>query len=140
MAATSLKGGVEGFHRRLLAGVQCIPLAEFAALFAAGEELLERVRGRGDLRFESGAFSNDGPELCVPAGRAEIEIPSLLRGEYSVDPGGFRLLFPMEEFAPKACVTVAIFRKCFSLKEMRATRSELVLDFGFPLVDRRYTF
>jgi hypothetical protein len=40
----------------------------------------------------------------------------------------------------RACLQVAIFRKCFDLREIRATESDLALDFGGPPADRRYTF
>ena len=39
-----------------------------------------------------------------------------------------------------ACARVAVFRKCFDLREIRASASEMVLDFGNVLADRRYTF
>lgn len=136
-----LKRPVQAFAGRLAAGEREIPLADLAALFGADEGLLATVRRRGDLVFrDDGNFSNDGPDMAVPAGRVELEIPSLVRGTWECGPGSFRLVFPMAEFTLRACVTVAIVRKCFDLREMRASASDLVLDFGSQLADRRYTF
>jgi hypothetical protein len=135
-----LREPVRAFAARLAGGERRIPLADLAALFGAGEDVLARVRRRGDLVFTETAFSNDGPELTVPAGKVELEIPSLVRGEWGAGPSGFRLSFPMAEFTLRACVTVAIVRKCFELRELRATDHDLVLDFGSALADRRYSF
>jgi hypothetical protein len=54
--------------------------------------------------------------------------------------GGFTLTFPSADFTVRACATIAILRKCFDLKEIRATPSDIALDFGGGLADRRYTF
>ena len=135
-----LKAPVTEFAARLREGPERIPLTELAALFGAPAEVMDRVASRGDIVFRGEVFSNDGPELVARAGKVELEIPSLMRGTYAVSDEGFRMTFPSAEFSLRACVTVAIIRKCFELKEMRATASELVLDFGSSLADRRYTF
>ena len=129
------------FASKLEGGQREIPLADLAELFGAGEDLLERVRTRGAIVFrETGTFSNDGPELVLPAGRIELELPSLVRGEWSCGDGGFALRFTMAEFSIRACAKIAILRKCFDLSELRATPDDLVLDFGNDLVSRRYAF
>jgi len=135
-----LRETVLAFAARLIAGDKTIPLADLAALFGADESDRARVATRGDLVLANGRITNDGPELVVEAGRIELEIPSLLRGDVTSDDEGFRLVFPLGEFSVRACVTIAILRKCFELKELRATCSDLVLDFGNDLADRRYTF
>ena len=136
-----LKGPVSTFASKLDAGDRNVPLADLAAIFGADEELQSRVRTRGDIVFrDSGTFSNDGPEMVLPAGRIELEIPSLIRGEWTSEGGGFSLRFGMAEFSIRACARIAILRKCFDLRELRATSDDLVLDFGSDLADRRYTF
>jgi len=135
-----LREPVQAFARLLAEGRERIPLASFAALFGAEEELLAPVRKRGDLVFAGDRFSNDGPDLAVKAGRVEIEIPSLIQGRWSAFPEGFALAFPLPDFGVRACAQVAFLRKCFDLKEIRATATEIVLDFGGGLADRRYTF
>ena len=135
-----LKQPVADFAEKLAAGTRTIPLAELAQLFGAGEDLLTTVASRGDIVFTDNGFSNDGPDLVVPAGRVELEIPMIVRGTWCSSPGGFTLTFPSAEFAPRACAQVMIIRKCFELKEMRATPADLALDFGNEMVNRRYTF
>ncbi|MGH7163477.1 MAG: hypothetical protein ACREID_08325, partial [Planctomycetota bacterium] len=61
-------------------------------------------------------------------------------GVLFTDAASFKLAFPDEELAPRACATIAFFRKCFTLRELRATESGLELDFGSPVADRRYSF
>jgi len=139
-ARPELKAPVLAFLARLERGDERIPLAELAALFGAPPELLGRVAKRGDILFREGGFSNDGPELLVEAGRVELEIPSLLKGRHHAGNGTFLLEFPVAEFAPRACVSVAFFRKCFELRQMRGGAGELVLDFGSAVADRRFTF
>ena len=135
-----LREPVTAFAERLRGQPDKIPLTELATLFGAPQEVMGRVASRGDIVFRGDVFSNDGPELVARAGKVELEIPSLMRGTYEVSDEGFRMTFPSAEFSLRACVTVAIIRKCFNLKEMRATASELVLDFGSAIADRRYTF
>ena len=135
-----LRGPVLALAAKLAENRETIPLADLAALFGADEEVLSKVRARGDLRFVGEKFSNDGPDLCVPAGKIELEIPSLLRGTWSAADGGFVMTFPLADFTVSACATIAILRKCFELKEIRATPSDIALDFGGSLADRRYTF
>ncbi|MFQ5845090.1 MAG: hypothetical protein ACE5JG_08890, partial [Planctomycetota bacterium] len=117
-----------------------IPMTELAALLRAQPDVLADVARRGDLVLGDGTFSNDGPDLVLPAGRVEIEVPSLLRGTYRCGPDGFSLAFPQADFTLRACVTLAVFRRCFDLRELRATSAELVLDFGGGPADRRFTF
>ncbi len=131
---------VATFAERLRGQPEKIPLSELATLFGAPPEVMDRVASRGDIVFRGEIFSNDGPELVARAGKVEIEIPSLMRGTYEVSDEGFRMAFPSAEFSLRACATMAFIRKCFELKEMRATASDLVLDFGSSLADRRYTF
>jgi hypothetical protein len=131
---------VAAFAAKLREGVAEIPLTEMAALFGAPEELLGVVAQRGPIKFKEDRFTNAGPELVLEAGRVELEIPDILRGTWSVDDAGFVLGFPSAEFAPRACGKIAFLRKCFELREMRATASDLVLDFGNDLASRRYTF
>jgi len=128
------------FTERLHARAETIPLTVLASLFGAPDDALEHIATRGDIQFRGEIFSNDGPDLVVSAGRIDLEIPSLMRGQVELVPGGFLLSFPLEEFSLKACMTVAIIRKCFVLKEMRASPDDMVLDFGNMLADRRYTF
>ena len=135
-----LKERAHAFAAKLNKGRDAIPLADFAALFGADDALLERVATRGDIKFKPESFSNDGPELVVPAGSVELEISSLLRGTWSAAPGGFTLTFPHKDFTIRACASVAIVRKCFDLREIRATPDAIELDFGSTLADRRYTF
>jgi len=135
-----LKAPVARFHDKLLTHEGTVPLTDLAELFGAGDDVVESVRGRGDIRFQGDVFFNDGPDLVIPAGRIELEIPSLLRGRWTVDDDGFALAFPTAEFAVRACAQIAVFRKCFDLNEIRATAGELVLDFGGSMADRRYTF
>jgi hypothetical protein len=135
-----LKEAVLGLHRKLLARPASIPLAEVAALFGAGADVLDVVRSRGSLVLKGDQFSNDGPELVVPAGKVELEISDLLKGTWSADERGFALRFPYKDFTVRACLRIAVFRKCFGLREIRATAKELALDFGGPPADRRYTF
>lgn len=135
-----LRAPVAAFAARLAAGADAVPLADLAALFGADAALLDRVAVRGNLRLRGDVFSNDGPELVVPAGRIELEIPSLIRGTWRASPGAFALAFPHPEFSLRACAHVAVFRKCFDLRELRATADDLELDFGGSLADRRYTF
>jgi hypothetical protein len=139
-ARPELRQAVQGLHRRLLARPAEIPLADVAALFGAGEDVLALVRPRGGLVLKGDAFSNDGPELTVPAGRVELEIPNLLKGTWAADERGFVLRFPYRDFTVRACLQIAFLRKCFDLREIRATASELFLDFGGAPADRRYTF
>lgn len=139
-ARPELREAVQALHGKLLMSPARIPLADVAALFGAGPEVLERVRSRGDLVLKGDAFSNDGPELVVPAGKVELEISDLLKGTWSADASGFALRFPYRDFTVRACLQVAFFRKCFELREIRATASDIALDFGNAVADRRYTF
>ena len=139
-ARPELKEPVQAFAARLERGEREIPLADLAALFGAPAELLDRVATRGNLIFTEDAFSNDGPELVITAGVVELEMPSLIRGTWSGGPGTFRLTFPNTEFSPRACAKIAFLRKCFELRELHATKTDLSLDFGSELADRRYTF
>jgi hypothetical protein len=102
--------------------------------------VLEHVRRRGNLVLKGDGFSNDGPALTVPAGKVELEISDLLKGTWAADDRGFVLRFPYRDFTVRACLQIAIFRKCFDLREIRATGSDITLDFGGPPADRRYTF
>ena len=115
-------------------------MVDLAALFGAQPDVLAAVARRGDIELSDGTFTNDGPELVIPAGRAEIEVPSLLRGNYTSEQGGFSLAFPQADFTLRACVTLMVFRKCFDLKAKRATSNDMVLDFGGGPADRRLTF
>ncbi len=135
-----LRQAVLGLHEKLLARPAEIPLADMAALFGAGEEVLAVVRPRGNLVLRGDGFSNDGPELVVPAGKVEIEIADLLKGTWSADANGFVLRFPFRDFTVRACLQIAFFRKCFDLREIRATKTDVALDFGGPPADRRYSF
>jgi len=135
-----LKQPVADFAEKLAAGTRCIPLAELAQLFGAEGDLMTTVASRGDIVFTDDGFSNDGPDLVVPAGSVELEIPMIVKGTWSSSPGGFTLTFPFTDFAPRACAQVMIIRKCFDLKQMRATPTDLTLDFGNEMVNRRYTF
>jgi len=135
-----LREPVRAFAGLLAEGREAIPLASFAALFGATEEVLAPVRKRGDIVFSGDRFSNDGPDLVVEAGRVQIEISSLIQGRWSASPDGFSLAFPLPEFGVRACVQIAFLRKCFDLEEIRASATEIVLDFGGGPADRRYTF
>ena len=135
-----LRQAVLGLHGKLLARPAEIPLADVAALFGAGEEVLALVRPRGNLVLKGDGLSNDGPELVVPAGKVDLEIADLLKGTWSADAAGFVLRFPFRDFTVRACLQIAFFRKCFDLREIRATSSSLDLDFGGAPADRRYTF
>jgi len=139
-ARPEAKQAVLALHARLLARPTAIPLSDVTALFGAGEEVLALVRPRGDLLLKGDAFSNDGPELVVPAGKVELEIADLLKGTWAADANGFVLRFPYRDFTVRACLRIAFFRKCFDLKEIRATTTDLALDFGGPPADRHYTF
>ena len=135
-----LKAPVLAFLAKLREERDAIPLTDLARLFGADDAVLERVATRGDLVLKGDTFSNDGPELVVAAGRVELEIPGLVRGRWSATPDGFTLTFPLADFAVRACARIAFMRKCFDLREIRATGSDIALDFGAPLADRRYTF
>jgi hypothetical protein len=135
-----LRERVHALHRLLLEGRSEIPLADVAALFGAPGDVLEHVRRRGNLVLKGDGFSNDGPALTVPAGKVELEISDLLKGTWAADDRGFVLRFPYRDFTVRACLQIAIFRKCFDLREIRATGSDITLDFGGPPADRRYTF
>lgn len=135
-----LKAPVLAFLAKLQEARDEIPLTDLAGLFGADDAVLDRVATRGNLVFAGDTFSNDGPELIVPAGRVELEIPVLVRGRWAADADGFRLLFPLADFAVRACARIAFLRKCFDLHEIRATERDLALDFGGTLADRRYTF
>ncbi|HEX5137266.1 MAG TPA: hypothetical protein VFY93_09855 [Planctomycetota bacterium] len=139
-ARPEIREAVFSLHRALLARPPSIPLADVAALFGASSDVLARVRTRGDLVLKGDAFSNDGPELVVPAGKIELEISDLLKGTWSAGEAGFALRFPHEDFTVRACLQVAFFRKCFGLREIRATTGSIELDFGSAVADRRYTF
>ena len=139
-ARPELRGPVREFAAKLAAGETEIPLADLAALFGADEALLASVRTRGAIVFKGNTFSNDGPELVVSSGKVELEIPSLVHGTFESGSDSFALVFPLPEFSLRACATVVFLRKCFELKEMRATAEDLVLDFGSSVADRRYTF
>ena len=97
-----LRQPVLALAAKLAEAPEAVPLTDLAALFGADEAVLARVRSRGDIRFRGDVFSNDGPDLCVPAGKVELEIPSLLRGNWSAGEGGFRLTFPMADFTVRA--------------------------------------
>jgi len=135
-----LREAVASLHRKLLGRPAEIPLADVAALFGAGDEVLDLVRPRGNLVLRGDGFSNDGPELVVAAGKVELEISDLLKGTWSVDDAGFVLRFPYRDFTVRACLKIAFFRKCFDLREIRTTRGSIDLDFGGPPADRSYTF
>lgn len=135
-----LREPVCAFIERLSSGAEAVPLRDLASLFGAESDLLERVSQRGDIRFVDGKFTNDGPELTVPAGRVELEVPNLLRGRYESSADSFTLTFPSTEFSLRACAKIAILRKCFELRELRAGRSFLELDFGNAIANRRYEF
>jgi hypothetical protein len=139
-ARPDLKEPVLAFLAKLRDGRDAVPLTDLARLFGADDAVLQRVATRGDLVLKGDTFSNDGPELVVQAGRVELEIPGLVRGRWSAEPDGFTMTFPLADFAVRACARVAFVRKCFDLREIRATQSDLTLDFGAPLADRRYTF
>lgn len=135
-----LRGPVCAFIDRLSGGAESVPLQDLASLFGAEGDLLNQVAQRGDIRFVDGKFSNDGPDLSVPAGRVELEVPNLLRGRYQSTADGFTLSFPSPEFSLRACAKISILRKCFELRELRAARDSLEIDFGNPIADRRYEF
>jgi len=135
-----LRAPVHAFAARIAAGDEFVPLRDLAALFGAEEALLSTVAGRGDIRFAGGRFTNDGPELAVPAGSVELEVPNLVRGTYEAAAGSFTLAFPNPEFTLRACAKIAILRKCFDLREMRADESSIEIDFGSAVADRRYEF
>lgn len=135
-----LREPVLAFAARLAAHDEFIPLRDFAALFGAGGDLLDKVGERGDIRFREGRFANDGPELAIPAGSVELEVPNLLKGTYEAGPDAFTLAFPNPEFTLRACAKIAILRKCFDLRELRAEAGSLELDFGNAIADRRYEF
>ena len=99
-----------------------------------------RPGAQGDISLKGTTFTNDGPEIVVPVGMVELEVPMILRGQWVASNGGFELSFPMAEFAPRACAQIAILRKCFELKELRASANQLELDFDNEMVDRRFTF
>ena len=139
-ARPELKDAVLSLLAKLRDGRSEIPLADVAALFGAGPEVLDLVRPRGNLVMRGEGFTNDGPELVVPAGKVELEISDLLKGTWSADANGFVLRFPFRDFTVRACLQIAFFRKCFDLREIRATSSSIELDFGGPPADRRYTF
>jgi hypothetical protein len=139
-ARPELKEPVLGFLAKLREQRDEIPLTDLAGLFGADEAVLARVAPRGNLVFSGDGFSNDGPELILPAGRVELEIPVLVRGRWEAGPDGFTLSFPLADFTVRACARVAFVRKCFDLREIRATERDLTLDFGAALADRRYTF
>lgn len=131
---------MEALGRLLRAGAARVPLTQVAALFGATGEALERARARGDLVLEGARFSNSGPAFAAPAGRVEIEIPDLLRGRWAADERGWWLTFDGPDFCPQACAQLAFFRKCFDLREIRATDRDLTLDFGSVVADRRFEF
>jgi len=135
-----LKEPVLAFAAKLNESTGAVPLADLAALFGAPPDVLERVRARGNLVRKGDRFSNDGPDLVVPAGKVELEIPSLLRGTWSAGPDSFTLTFPSKDFTVRACAQIAIVRKCFDLAEVRGSANDIVLDFGGTFADRRYTF
>ena len=135
-----LRAPAEALGRLLRAGAERIPMADVAALFGAKGEALEKARARGDLVVRGGRFSNGGAPIVAPAGRVEVEIPDLLRGSCRADDSGWSLAFELPDFCPRACAQIAFFRKCFDLREIRATASGLTLDFGSDLADRRFEF
>ena len=139
-ARPELREPVLAMAAKLAAGHKTVPLTDFAALFGAGDDLLDKVRSRGDIVFKETRFSNDGPLLVIPAGKVEIEISDLLCGDWSAGPDGFTMKFPSRDFTVRACIRIAIIRKCFGLREIRATHTDISLDFGNALADRRYTF
>ena len=128
------------FAQRLRAGDEFVPLAELAALFGGDDDVQQHAATRADIRFFDGKFINDGPDLIVRAGVVELEIPNLVRGTYESGPDTFKLRFPNAEFTLRACVKIAILRKCFELREMRADSTSIELDFGSELANRRYEF
>ena len=135
-----LKERVLAFARRLQAAEEFIPIADLAALFGADDSLRAKAAERGDIRFVDGRFTNDGPELVIPAAAVELEIPNLIRGRFVSDGDAFTLTFPSAEFTLRACVRIAILRKCFDLREMRADATSLEIDFGNEIANRRYEF
>jgi len=135
-----LKERVLAFARRLQAAEEFIPIADFAALFGAGDSVRVKAAERGDIRFVDGRFTNDGPELVIPAAAVELEIPNLIRGRFVSGVDAFTLTFPSAEFTLRACVRIAILRKCFDLREMRADATSLEIDFGNEIANRRYEF
>jgi hypothetical protein len=139
-ARPELGTAVRALHAKLLARPAAVPLADVAALFGAGDEVLALVRPRGNLVLKGDGFSNDGPELVLPAGKVELEIADLLKGTWSANADGFVLRFPFRDFTVRACVRIAFLRKCFDLREIRATAHDIALDFGGPPADRIYTF
>ena len=74
-----LKQPVADFAEKLAAGTRSIPLAELAQLFGADGDLLTTVASRGDIVFTDDGFSNDGPDLVIPAGSVELEIPMIVK-------------------------------------------------------------
>ena len=135
-----LREPVLAFAARLAAHDEFIPLRDLAALFGADAGLLDRVDQRGDIRFREGRFTNDGPEFSVAAGSVELEVPNLIRGTFVARADSFVLTFPNPEFTLRACARIAILRKCFDLRELRADASSIELDFGNAIADRRYEF
>jgi hypothetical protein len=135
-----LRAPAEALGRLLRGGATRVPLAQLAALFGATGEALDRARARGDLVLDGGRFSNSGPAFTAPAGSVEIEIPDLLRGRWAADERGWSLAFDGPDFCPRACAQIAFFRKCFDLRQIRATQGDLTLDFGSDLADRRFEF
>ena len=135
-----LREPVGAFIDRLASGESDVPLRDLAGLFGAGGDVLGIAATRGSIRFADGKFTNDGPELTVPAGSVELEVPNLLRGRYECSSEGFTMTFPTPDFTLRACAKIAILRKCFDLRELRAGRHFLELDFGNALADRRYEF
>ena len=135
-----LREPVGAFIDRLASGESDVPLRDLAGLFGAEGDILDIAATRGSIRFVDGKFTNDGPDLSVPAGRVELEVPNLLRGKFVSSADGFTMTFPTAEFSLRACAKIAILRKCFDLRELRAGRHFLELDFGNAVADRRYEF
>ncbi|MHC4848065.1 MAG: hypothetical protein ACYTEG_06365 [Planctomycetota bacterium] len=135
-----LREPVQAFAARLAKGDEFIPLRDLAGLFGADEALLSRIESRGDIRFRDAKFVNDGPELAVPAGSVELEVPNLMRGTFVSGPESFTLTCTNPAFTLRACAKIAILRKCFDLRELRADAHSLELDFGNAIADRRYEF
>ena len=90
--------------------------------------------------FRPARVLQTGPDLVIPAGAVELEIPNLMRGRYVAGADSFTLSFPSAEFTLRACIKIAILRKCFDLKEMRADAHSLEIDFGNEIANRRYEF
>lgn len=143
--ALELIGKMEAGHRR---GAFAIPVVDFVRVFApdAGDEELEKVAGRGDIRFV--AAGAGGGEFSLAEGeRATFELPRegltlrfpvRMSGKYEVSAGTFRIEFKEGEEL-EGCKRILVL-VCNDVRSIEVSPKQVYVCFSSKMFDLRVEF